>query len=83
MVIVVHFGHRIIFTASSDVSQTTVLPFTEIIISHATSPIFSAGEFSRTFIICIHFIFSCITAPIPSKSPWSVSVNFFVSISLK
>lgn len=68
-VTVVPFGQRIISTASSEVIQTTDFPLTEVIISPAIRLFFCAGEFSRTFIICIPFIFSCITAPIPSKSP--------------
>jgi hypothetical protein len=78
-----HFGHRIFSTALSAVIPMTFVSSTCIMISHSLTQDFFAGDISTTFITCIHRIFSRIIAPIHSKSPTRLSLNFRVSFLLK
>lgn len=78
-----HFGQRIISTASSASIPTAEDSAIFVIISPLRSHHLLAGESSRTFIICMPFGCSLITAPIHSKSPESDSVNSFASFGLK
>ena len=75
IVIMVPFGHRILSTACSVERPVNRVASTDRRISPFFSPPFSAGEFLSTFCTFIHFGCSSITAPIHSKSQWSVSLN--------
>jgi hypothetical protein len=82
-VTVVHFGPRISSTASLDDIATVPLVSIAVMISHLRSTVLLAGDPESTFITCIPFGCSLITAPIPSKSPESAEENSSASFGLK
>ncbi|EKE26760.1 MAG: hypothetical protein ACD_4C00158G0003 [uncultured bacterium (gcode 4)] len=79
----VQAGHLILFTESIRDKFFKSIQFAFIIISHDNNPASLAGDHTINLSIYTQKSFFCITAQMPSKSQFNVSLNCFVSSILK